>query len=141
MGFKEAVMTCLNKYLTFSGRASRSEFWWFVLFYNLATVCGFILVMFTITPEGEGGLIWPLFTTMLFLLPPMASVTARRLHDKGLTAWVMLLFLFPFGGIAVLILCALPGDAGDNGYGEAQPNAQNEPVFQRSNIPNVKDRN
>lgn len=32
MGFVEAIKTCLAKYFVFSGRAARSEYWWFVLF-------------------------------------------------------------------------------------------------------------
>ena len=66
MGFGESIKTCFNKYATFSGRASRSEFWWFQL--------AFFLSCFTII----GGLI--------LLLPNMA-VTVRRLHDVGKSGW------------------------------------------------------
>ena len=66
MGFGESIKTCFNKYATFSGRASRSEFWWFQL--------AFFLSIFTII----GGLI--------LLLPNMA-VTVRRLHDVGKSGW------------------------------------------------------
>ena len=66
MGFGESIKTCFNKYATFSGRASRSEFWWFQL--------AFFLSFFTII----GGLI---------LLLPNMSVTVRRLHDVGKSGW------------------------------------------------------
>lgn len=140
MGFKEAIRSCLNNYLTFSGRASRSEYWWFFLFYNLASLAGFTLVVLTVSEDGEGGVLLPFFLIILFLLPPMLAVTARRLHDKGLTAWLLLLFVLPFGGLALLILCALPGDAGENSHGPAIKSARTAPVYRKSNIPNVKNR-
>ncbi|MEM9583271.1 MAG: DUF805 domain-containing protein [Pseudomonadota bacterium] len=141
MGFREAVSTCFSKYLTFSGRASRSEFWFFFLFYNLATLAGFTVTLLTVTSDPDSGIVWPFFTILLFLLLPMLSVTARRLHDKGLTAWLLVLFVLPFGGIAILILCALPGDTGENAHGPGgNTEAAPEPRYRKSSIPTVKDR-
>lgn len=140
MGFREAIRTCLGKYLTVSGRAGRAEFWWFFLFYNLATLAGFVVVMATVSEGGEGGVVWPLFVAILFLLPPMIAVTGRRLHDKGLTAWVVLIMIVPFGSLALLIICALPGEAENNAYGPAIWSPPAEPTYTKSNIPNVKDR-
>lgn len=140
MGFHEAVRTCLGKYFTLSGRATRSEFWWFFLFYNLVTLAGFVLVMVTVAPDGAGGTLWPMVVAFLFLLPPLIAVTVRRLHDKGLTGWVILISVVPFGSLALLIICALPGDDEDNRYGPALRAVHSQTAYTKSNIPSVKDR-
>lgn len=101
MTFTESIRTCLQKYIDFNGRASRPEYWWFVL---LTFVLGFIPVI------G-----WIL---RLALLLPSLSVQARRLHDMNLPAWWLLLLLIPFiGWIALLIMSAFPGTVGSNRYG------------------------
>jgi uncharacterized membrane protein YhaH (DUF805 family) len=79
MGFIEAVKTCLQKYATFSGRASRAEFWWFVLFTVIASIAG------SMFGEVVNGLV------SLALLLPSIAVGARRLHDIGKTGWLQLL--------------------------------------------------
>lgn len=139
MGFTDAVKTCLSKFITVSGRASRSEYWWFFLFYNLASMLGFILVMLTVDEAGEGGMVWPFVVVMLGLLPPMIAVTGRRLHDKGITAWALLISIVPFGSLALMILCVLPGDQGENAYGPAPFSTEDTVVYAKSNIPNVRD--
>lgn len=140
MGFRDVVRSALSKYGTITGRASRSEYWWFFLFYILASFgCMFAIVILLAANFSESVVgLAPL--VLLALLPPYFAVTARRLHDKGLTAWVMLLVVVPFGQIAILILCALPGDEGDNAYGPApQKRAPDEPEYDKSNIPHVED--
>ncbi len=88
MTFTESVKTCFNKYIDFSGRASRSEFWWFFLF-------TFIVRVIT------GWIPFVGFVIALALLLPSLSVTARRLHDTNRTGWWMLL---PIGlGLAGII--------------------------------------
>jgi len=97
MGFVESVKTCLKKYVTFSGRASRSEFWWFMLF-------GFILsIVFTLpmggvtevnlTDQGTMNLKSISITAILFqiisliLSIPFYAVTFRRIHDINRSGW------------------------------------------------------
>lgn len=77
MDFKTAVKTCLTeKYATFSGRASRSEYWWFVL----AAVIG--AVVFSLPAN------WVLSTIYsLALFLPGAAAGARRLQDTGRPGW------------------------------------------------------
>jgi len=85
MDFITAVKTCFSKYVTFSGRAQRSEFWWFMLFGFVTNfVLGFIPLV---------GLIWS-----LALMLPNFSVTARRLHDTDRSGWWM---LAPYGFMIV----------------------------------------
>ncbi len=140
MGFRTAVRTALSKYFVLSGRAPRSEFWWFFLFYNLVLVLGIIVAAISFGEEiDENDVLWILLV-YLALIPPLFTVTARRLHDKGLTAWVMLLVVVPFGQFAILILCALPGDEGPNAYGpDPIDRTPPEPDYAPSNIPRVED--
>jgi uncharacterized membrane protein YhaH (DUF805 family) len=104
---QKAVKTCFKKYLDFSGRAARPEFWWFVLFQVLVSMA---LGIISVQLQGLGNLI--------MLLPGLA-VGARRLHDIDKTAWLLLLWLIPVLGWILLIYWAVqPGDVGANKYGE-----------------------
>ena len=82
MGFIESISTCFQKYIDFSGRASRSEFWWFFLFR--------LLVLLPTIWMPVLGLIILILASLVLLLPSL-SVTARRLHDVNRTGWWMLL--------------------------------------------------
>ena len=131
MGFGDAVKTCLRKYVTFSGRAPRSEFWWFVLFvYVAGLVCALIdLSLFgeTVTMTTDTGAsvssetqIAPfvsIFALAMFL--PYVSVAVRRLHDIDRTGWWYWLVLVPLIGVIVLIVFFVSkGTVGPNRYGE-----------------------
>ena len=113
MNFKESIKTCLKKYTKTEGRASRSEFWYFFLFYILI-----IIFSIQITPYLEdnigaeyiisgrndfsGYLFFFLFVFGLSLLLPILSVIARRLNDIGLQGsnWIKTLgILFIAAGI------------------------------------------
>lgn len=104
---QKAVKTCFTKYVEFSGRAARPEFWWFWLFqFVVLTVLGMISR--------------PLYgvAALAFLLPGLA-VGSRRLHDIDKSAWLMLLGFVPVIGWILLIYWAVqPGDPGANSYGE-----------------------
>jgi uncharacterized membrane protein YhaH (DUF805 family) len=92
MTFVESIRTCLTKYVDFNGVASRSEFWWFILFVFIVSI-----VLNWISP-----LIGGLFG-LAMLLPELAA-GARRLHDTGKSGWLQLLLLIPIIGIIVLIV-------------------------------------
>ena len=86
MTFKEAVATCFNKYASFSGRAPRSEYWWFYLFLFLGNVVSTTLDTLLIDGGPDsGGPITSLFT--LVCVVPALAVTARRLHDVDRSGW------------------------------------------------------
>ena len=89
MNFGQAISNCLSNYATFSGRASRSEFWWFFLFQVLASVAASML------SEKLSGLV------SLALLLPALAVGARRLLDIGKSGWWQLLMI---SGIGLLVL-------------------------------------
>lgn len=120
MGFVDSVKTCYGKYATFSGRAPRSEYWWFSLASILCAMlisAIFSLLGYLIMGDSGGlnifgdfivGLIGlVLFAIFNFL--PMLSVTVRRLHDTGRSGWWCLIVLLPFGIQIIAFLSLLFG--------------------------------
>lgn len=89
MDFVSAVKSCLGQYATFSGRAVRSEFWWFFLFQII------VVVVASFVSELAANL------ASLALLLPALAVGARRLHDIGRSGWWQLLTIT---GIGFLVL-------------------------------------
>jgi uncharacterized membrane protein YhaH (DUF805 family) len=121
MGFGQAVSTVFSKYATFSGRARRSEYWWWYLFTILVTAIAFILdsVLKINTIEGAGGIKfgWLYLIVTLALVIPSLAVTFRRLHDAGHSGWWWLVILLcGFGGI-ILLIFALQDSKPDNQWG------------------------
>jgi uncharacterized membrane protein YhaH (DUF805 family) len=122
MSFQEAVTTCLQrKYADFSGRARRSEFWWFYLFGILAIIVASLLNSLLHLPSGL--LVW---LVELALLVPALAVGARRLHDTGRSAWWLLLYLTFVGGIVLLVFYLLEGEPGPNAHG---PSPKGQPAY------------
>lgn len=146
MTFQQSIKICLRqKYLfCFKGRASRSEFWWFMCFIFLVNLASGIL--FSFFP--------PLFAASfslvisLVLFPANLGVTVRRLHDRSMSGWWLLLpiislFLGLSGGVTAqnpttsllsfglclvyLIILCMPGTQGENKYG-------NDPLMKEANI-------
>ncbi|QIE46801.1 DUF805 domain-containing protein [Pseudohalocynthiibacter aestuariivivens] len=110
MGFSEAVKTCLGKYVTFSGRARRSEYWWFMLFaFGVMLIAGLIdaALFGTGNPplDPPTRIFQPL--AQLALLLPILAAGWRRMHDSGRPGWLLLLPLIAglvtgllfFGGV------------------------------------------
>jgi len=92
MTFQESIRVCFAKYADFSGTASRSEYWWFVLFLVLGGA-----VASVIAPTY--GTIFSIGT----LLPLLAAGT-RRLQDTGRSGWLQLIGLVPAAGIVILAI-------------------------------------
>lgn len=119
IGFVPAIKRAFRKYATFSGRAGRGEYWWWILFttltwFGLAIVA---LVLGTITsPDGGDTPGWAGIPFLILLIGfglaaivPSIAVTLRRLHDAGFSGWLYLLILIPtIGGLIVSVLCLLP---------------------------------
>jgi uncharacterized membrane protein YhaH (DUF805 family) len=119
--FAIALKRFWSKYATFTGRASRSEWWWAALAYFV--VAGVFEILLSVSgsasksigPDGipTYGLGFWVVDTVWFLwvaatLIPGLALFSRRLHDSNLSAWFLLLVLVPFAGwIALLVLAAL----------------------------------
>ena len=127
MNMTRAVMRCLKeKYATFRGRASRSEYWWFTLAVMLVSIALSMMEVafmsgetFDSIPEGNGPL------TMLFslaVLLPELAVSVRRLHDTGHSGWWLLLAFVPLIGSLVLLWWSVsPSEQGENRFGPQPP--------------------
>ncbi len=92
MTFQESVKTCFSKYADFTGRATRSEYWWFVLF----------VVLVSAATSLVSHVLSALFSLATFL--PSIAAAARRLHETNRSGWWQLIALVPVIGIIVLIV-------------------------------------
>ena len=105
MNMIEAVQSCLKKYVGFSGRARRSEYWYWVLAtIIIAVILAIIEAVLGLSTEGDGPLS-NLFNLAIFL--PGLAVSFRRLHDTGRSGWWIggfYLGLLIFGIIIALII-------------------------------------
>ena len=116
-----------ENYANFSGRARRSEYWYFVLMNIL------LLIVATVLDSTLGINFSPLPYGYLYLLVALATlipgiaVAVRRLHDVGKSGWFYFIVLIPIiGGIWLLILFATEGNSGDNDYGSDPKKEGNE---------------
>ena len=91
MQFQEAIKTCFTKYADFKGRASRSEFWWFILFYAIVN-----LIAGSLSQTAQN-------IVLIALVVPYLAVCVRRLHDIGKKWYWILLGIIPILGQLALI--------------------------------------
>jgi len=110
MNFTDAIKICFRKYVDFSGRALRSEYWYFVLFVVIVLI-------------GLNMIFRPLAVAFnLAIILPHLAVGARRLHDIDRSAWWLLLGLIPVvGWIVLIIFYCQPGSDQPNRFGELPP--------------------
>lgn len=118
----EAVSRFFKKYATFSGRASRSEYWWWTL---VSVIVSIVLNVIMVVGGSAGAKLGPNGTTvpgpgyvvglilaaiwfLAFIIPSLA-LCVRRLHDTNFSGWMYLLALFPIvGPILISIFMMLP---------------------------------
>ena len=120
MNMKESVVSVLKNWKNFSGRASRSEFWYFVLASAIlgAIVGGIELATGLISIENPNAT-GPLSSILNLLLAiPSISVTSRRLQDYGYSGWWQLSYITVIGIFVVLIWCMLPAKEDENDWGK-----------------------
>ncbi len=105
MSFTDAIRSCLAKYVTFTGRASRSEFWWFTLaviaLQQLALLTETAINAAAGTPDGRGLLSEAI--GLFFFLPSVAAGW-RRLHDIGRPGWWFLALVLGAPIFALIVL-------------------------------------
>ncbi len=112
MSFTEAVISVFTNYANFKGRATRSEYWYFVLF-NLI-VCA-VLTGLT-KASSEFAILSMLYSLAAFI--PGLAVVVRRLHDVGKSGWWYFIAFVPCVGFIILLLDLIKeSQAGDNQYG------------------------
>lgn len=102
-----------RKYATFTGRASRREFWFAFMFFAVISML-LLFLSIGIPLVGVLRLVFQLASTI-----PMLALSVRRLHDIGHSWWLLLFGLFPgFGPVIVLYVMCRRGQEGVNQYGE-----------------------
>ena len=130
MGFMDAMTTVYrNKYATFSGRASRSEYWWsYLAYFVIATVLQIVSFVAAIVllevNESLAMLAGIIPVLVLFaMIIPFFAVTVRRFHDTGKSGWMILILFVPcIGTILWLVWMIEDGQAHDNAYGPVPTN-------------------
>jgi uncharacterized membrane protein YhaH (DUF805 family) len=110
MNFVEATKAGFNKYVTFSGRAARSEYWFWTLFTVIASIVAGILD--AIVGFGIIGTI-----VSLAVLLPSIAVAVRRLHDLDRTGWWILIAFTVIGIILLIVWDCTKGTSGPNRFG------------------------
>lgn len=138
MGFGQAISSGFSKFFVWRGRASRSEFWWWILFSILALIVALIIDQAfgfkiysvstdytgagaeTLVTYGKVGIVYPVVAIILFF--PTLAVTVRRLHDTNHSGWwwwlQLLNFLCAIGTIIlVLAFYIRESDPVENRYG------------------------
>ena len=149
MTFSEAVKTCITKkFFTISGRASRAEYWWFVL---LGWISWGVLGIGAALAQTEVEVIGILLAALgglalLLMIIPLFCVCVRRLHDTGHSGWNILWGLIPIpilnfiGEIYLLILLCKKSESGENEYG-LPPSLSNENFCTDNSSSPIKEEN
>lgn len=134
---RTAVKSVISKYAVFSGRATRSEYWYWVLGQTAVLLLldtAFTIFMIFLFASNDSqqrtstetsiyclAAAVPLLAWSLFTLIPSLAVTCRRLHDTNKSGILLLLYLVPLiGGIILLIYCCEDSQWGTNQYGPSE---------------------
>ena len=114
MGFVDAIKSGYNNYAKFSGRAMRSEYWFFLLFILIAEVV--ISILGAVLLGELGSILLMIFLVASFL--PILGLAVRRLHDIDKSGWYYFVVLIPLVGPILLIVwfCKV-GTPGPNQFG------------------------
>ena len=119
--------TALSKYAVFSGRASRREYWLYVIMQNCVMLAAIMVGMVVNTNadnsvQAAGGTVYLL--SMLFFLIPGIAVAVRRCHDTGHSGWWFLINFLPCVGCFIFLFMMCRESGPDNQYGP-NPNGNN----------------
>ena len=108
MNFLESIQTCYKKFFDFSGRASKSEYWWFQLYNAIIYVLTFVF---------QGDLVLLFSILIIVNLIPVYAVGVRRIHDSDKSGWLVLISLIPLIGLYIFVLLLQDGSKGKNRFG------------------------
>ena len=116
MSFTEAIQSGFRNYVGFSGRAARSEYWYWVLFGVIAGIAAGLLDLGIVGASAQFRPLGTLVGLGLFL--PNLAIAIRRLHDRDRSGWFVLLVLIPIVGAIILIIWFIQrGTVGANRFG------------------------
>ena len=114
-----------ENYANFSGRARRSEYWYYTLCNVIISFVMYILVIISVAIGSDGespGILFYLIYGILMLYAlatfiPSLAVVVRRLHDTGKSGWYYLIGLIPLVGAILLIFFIMDSQPGSNQWG------------------------
>lgn len=134
----------LKNYATFSGRATRSQYWYFVLISSLIYIGLIVVDLITGTYNEEVGigLLSAIFTIALFI--PNLAILVRRLHDTNRTGWWFFILLIPIIGFIVMLIFLCIDSKEDNKYGVNPKGnngiSENNSITQLEKLSELKDK-
>ena len=108
MNFVESLQTCYKKFFDFSGRASKSEYWWFQLYNAIIYVLTFVF-------QGDLTLLFSIL--IIANIIPIWAAAVRRVHDSDKSGWMVLISVIPVIGLYVIVLLIQDGSKGKNRFG------------------------
>jgi uncharacterized membrane protein YhaH (DUF805 family) len=122
MPFMDAMKSGLRNSFTKSGRASRSEYWLWVLggvVFQITMVVGAVILGVMDIPVLPG----LMMIAPILLVPGSITLVVRRLHDVGMSGWMFFVALIPvLGAIYLIYLFVQEGDMGENAFGAVPTN-------------------
>lgn len=137
VSYMDALKRGFKQYVTFSGRASSSEFWRFMVCREIIldglAVFGIIvdMVLGNTSAASDYAMVLLIILQLIFFLPSLA-ITCRRLHDVGKSGLTFLLVFIPIVGIFVLLSDLVKkGDVSINAYGEKTGHTCVTPVMEQ----------
>ena len=108
MNFIESIQTCYKKFFDFSGRASKSEYWWFQLYNAIIYVLTFVF-------QGDLTLLFSI--VVIANIIPNYAAAVRRIHDSDKSGWMVLIAVIPLIGLYIFVLLLQDGSKGKNRFG------------------------
>ena len=108
MNFIESIQTCYKKFFDFSGRASKSEYWWFQLY---------TIIIYGMQFVFQGDLVLVFSILVIANIIPLYAAGVRRLHDTDKSGWMALISVIPLIGLYIIVLLIADGTKGKNRFG------------------------
>ncbi len=117
MNIKESFISVFTNWSNFSGRACRSEYWYFYL--SVILISAFLSLL-----EMAGGIFSEEFgygpfsaLFQIIVIIPSLAVASRRLQDRGISGWWQLSYFTIIGIFVIIILLMLPAKEDENKWG------------------------